>query len=106
MGLERNPSDGILWLLSTMVRTADQNAFARPRVGACVDELRAFAAAAVDGGLFDFVYMNYADGSQDVLAGYGAENLEFMRRVAARYDPRQVFQKLCPGGFKLPEAGP
>ncbi|KAK3688702.1 hypothetical protein B0T22DRAFT_160998 [Podospora appendiculata] len=29
------------------------------------------------------------------------ENVRRIREVAARYDPGQVFQKLCPGGFKV-----
>lgn len=48
-----------------------------------------------------FLYMNYAAQFQDVISSYGAENVEFLRRVAAAYDPDQVFQQLLPGPFKL-----
>lgn len=48
-----------------------------------------------------FLYMNYAAKFQDVIASYGADNVEFLRGVAAAYDPDQVFQRLLPGPFKL-----
>ena len=48
-----------------------------------------------------FLYMNYAGRFQDVITSYGAENVEFLKRVAAAYDPDQVFQRLLPGPFKL-----
>lgn len=49
----------------------------------------------------DFKYMNYAHNEQDVIASYGQKNKDFLKAVAARYDPTGVFQKLQPGGFKL-----
>lgn len=48
-----------------------------------------------------YLYLDYADGSQDPLASYGAENVEKMKVAAAKYDPRGVFQHLVPGGFKI-----
>ncbi|KAJ0420276.1 FAD-binding domain-containing protein [Aspergillus carlsbadensis] len=53
------------------------------------------------GAYNECVYMNYAGGGQNPLAGYGRDNVAFMRRVARRYDPHGVFQELVPGGFKL-----
>ncbi|RYP23406.1 hypothetical protein DL765_001111 [Monosporascus sp. GIB2] len=100
LGLERNTSDGILLLMNTMVTTLDQREFAYPKVKACIQAIKEYAAT-IDGGLLDWVYLNYADESQDVLGSYGAANVEFMKAVSARYDPQQVFQYLCPGGFKL-----
>ncbi|KAL8705597.1 MAG: hypothetical protein Q9201_001284 [Fulgogasparrea decipioides] len=49
----------------------------------------------------DFMYMNYALPTQQVIASYGKENVDFLRTVSRRYDRRQVFQQLVPGGFKL-----
>lgn len=52
----------------------------------------------------DYYYMNYADGTQDVLSSYGEENVRMALDVARKYDPTGVFQKRVVGGFKLPEA--
>jgi hypothetical protein len=49
----------------------------------------------------EWTYLNYADPSQDSLSSYGTENIKKMRNVAAKYDPDRVFQRLCPGGYKL-----
>lgn len=53
------------------------------------------------GGDVDFRYLNYCDGSQDPLEGYGAENIRKMKDAAAKYDPTGVFQTRVPGGFKI-----
>jgi FAD/FMN-containing dehydrogenase len=49
----------------------------------------------------DFIYMNYASESQDVLKGYGKENYDRLKAIAEKYDPEEVFQKLMPGYFKF-----
>ena len=86
-----------------MVRTPEQEGFAYPKVKSWVQSVKDFATTIVNGDL-EWVYLNYADKSQDPLASYGVENVTKMRDVAAKYDPNQVFQKLCPGGFKLSQA--
>ncbi|KAL8843930.1 MAG: hypothetical protein Q9176_001625 [Flavoplaca citrina] len=48
-----------------------------------------------------FIYMNYALPTQKVIESYGQENVDFLRAVSRKYDPKQVFQRLVPGGFKL-----
>ena len=53
----------------------------------------------------DLVYLNYAGRNQDPLGSYGADELAQLRRVAAKYDSRGVFQRRVPGGFKLDQAG-
>lgn len=53
------------------------------------------------GLLHKFQYINYADPSQEPIAGYGRENVEFLRQVSRRYDPDGVWQRQVPGGFKL-----
>ncbi|KAL4879230.1 hypothetical protein BJY04DRAFT_220348 [Aspergillus karnatakaensis] len=49
----------------------------------------------------EYIYLNYADKTQNPLAGYGEENVRFIREVAERYDPAGVFQTQVPGGFKV-----
>ncbi|KAF4120274.1 FAD/FMN-containing dehydrogenase [Geosmithia morbida] len=100
MGMDRHQTNGILFLAVVMARTPEQEAFAYPKVQAWIKEVRDFAAT-IDGGNLEWVYLNYADKSQDPLGSYGAENIRKMKDAAAKYDPDQVFQKLCPGGFKI-----
>ncbi|KZL73739.1 FAD binding domain-containing protein [Colletotrichum tofieldiae] len=52
----------------------------------------------------DYIYMNYAGQFQDVVSGYGKENKDRLKVVAKKYDPKEVFQKLQPGYFKLDRA--
>ncbi|KAH9886126.1 hypothetical protein F4778DRAFT_759092 [Xylariomycetidae sp. FL2044] len=103
MGIERHEVDAILLQINTMVQSADQQDFAYAKVKACIQTVKDYAAT-IEGGLLDWVYLNYADQTQDVLGSYGTENLEFMRSVARKYDPDEVFQKLCVGGFKLSDS--
>lgn len=100
IGLERHKQDGILWMATALLPTKELRDLAYPKVQAWTQEVREFAQAIPD-GLIDFVYLNYADPSQAPLASYGEDNIKFMKEVAAEYDPQQVFQKLCPGGYKL-----
>lgn len=99
MGLERQKDDGVLLLALVEVPTADQRAAAYPKVKAWIEEVQEYASSV--GGAQEWLYLNYANPGQAVLASYGVENVSFMKRVAAKYDPEEVFQKLCPGGFKL-----
>ena len=48
--------------------------------------------------------LTYSGWNQPVLESYGEENLARMRAVQAAYDPGHVFQRLVPGGQKLPPA--
>lgn len=52
-----------------------------------------------------FIYLNYADKWQDPILGYGLQSVDTLRNVASRYDPKGLFQKQVPGGFKIPKAG-
>lgn len=52
-------------------------------------------------GMLEWRYANYADKSQNPLASYGEQGVAKLKAAAAKYDPGQVFQKLCPGGFKI-----
>lgn len=100
LGLERYKHDGIMFMATALFPTKELRDYAYPKVQAWNGEVQEFAQTIPD-GLSDFVYLNYADPSQNPLASYGEDNLKFLKGVAAKYDPKQVFQKLCPGGFKL-----
>lgn len=59
-------------------------------------------AAREMGMLHEFVYLNYANQDQNPILTYGPENVASLRAAARKYDPRGVFQRQVPGGFKLP----
>ena len=63
---------------------------------------RANKAARDMGLLHDFVYLNYANQVQNPISTYGEENVERLKEASERYDPRGIFQRQVPGGFKLP----
>jgi len=48
-----------------------------------------------------FLYLNFAMADQNPFCTYGAENVDFLRTTAHKYDPTGVFQRLVPGGFKI-----
>lgn len=100
MGLQNQPVDGLLFVAIVLLKTAAQQEFAYPRIHAWIEEIKAFAAT-IENGNLPWVYLNYADGTQDPLRSYGAENVRKMKLVAAKYDPDMVFQKLSVGGFKI-----
>jgi hypothetical protein len=47
--------------------------------------------------------MNYASQFQDVIASYGPRKNK-LKSIAKKYDPKDVFQTLQPGYFKLDRA--
>ncbi|CEJ82375.1 hypothetical protein VHEMI02445 [[Torrubiella] hemipterigena] len=61
--------------------------------------IKAYAASI--GALDRFVYLPYADASQDPLSSYGVNNTEHIRKVAHKFDPHGFFQHRVPGGFKI-----
>ncbi|OLN83297.1 Bifunctional solanapyrone synthase 2 [Colletotrichum chlorophyti] len=102
LGLDKNlPADSILFEARATMAASDakfegvvQNSMAR-----AIEELRAYSASLE--GHSTFVYMNYANPEQDVIGSYGAENVQFLKETAAKYDPNGFFQYRVPGGFKV-----
>lgn len=64
-----------------------------------ISRIRAYAQSI--GADNPYLYLNYADKTQDPLSSYGPENVRKMKDAARKYDPNAVFQKLVPGGFKI-----
>lgn len=100
LGMERIQSSAVMWTggIGTL---GDEATFATAEMefSAMLTTLK--ESAIKEGALTDFIYINYAHPSQDALAGYGAENVAFMKRVAAQYDPEGFMQQRVPGGFKI-----
>lgn len=53
------------------------------------------------GVLSPYVYLNDANGAQDVFGGYPAENVERLKVIREKYDPSRVYTDLMPGGWKV-----
>lgn len=96
-----NPSDGALVLC--LISCTWDDATDDTQVNSVASLLNAqIVASAKAKGLWNkWVYLNYANVSQDPIGGYGAANKENLRAASAKYDPGKVFQFNVPGGFKL-----
>lgn len=101
LGLEGRENNALILLASVAVRDEEFYEMAREKIL----NWKKFAEdhGRLVGGLLPYLYMNYADGSQDVLASYGDASVAKLRKVAAKYDPEGVFHTREPGGFKLPD---
>ncbi|KAI8624750.1 putative FAD-binding oxidoreductase [Xylariaceae sp. FL1651] len=63
---------------------------------------RVEAAAKSRGKYVEYIFMNDAAVSQNVIEHYGNKSVARLQATQRRYDPLEVFQKLVSGGFKLP----
>ncbi|KAI1408056.1 FAD-binding domain-containing protein [Hypoxylon sp. FL1857] len=100
LGIDRNNDNAIVLLASLAVNGVDQEIMGREKMLVWKDAVEQYSDNL--GMLFEYRYMNYADGSQDVLQSYGEENVQKMLAVSRKYDPNGVFQTQVPGGFKPP----
>ncbi|KAF3004844.1 hypothetical protein E8E13_004761 [Curvularia kusanoi] len=100
LGLERF-NDQVLCLYQPYIswQGAEQDALFQQAGAELVDRIRTYAKSI--GADNPYLYLDYADITQDPLASYGAENVKKMKAAAEKYDPEGVFQKLVPGGFKI-----
>jgi hypothetical protein len=103
MGLDKEDRNAIMLLFDIAVKTADEEAIARPLLRSYGEQMQKFAAD--KGGLVNWQFMNYADAYQDPLASYGSENVEKIRAAAKKVDPEGIFQTKAPGGFKISRVG-
>jgi hypothetical protein len=103
LGLETG-HNMIMWTGGILVKT-DRNDYdmAHGKLMALMADIKSYAASVNGEGRLE--YMNYADPSQDCLGSYGKENVEFIRQVAAKYDPTAVFQECVSGGWKISRGG-
>ncbi|KAK2598780.1 hypothetical protein N8I77_012167 [Diaporthe amygdali] len=64
--------------------------------------LQAVEKLAKDKGVFlDFICPSFAGAEQNVLRGFGEDNVRKLKEVSHKYDPEGVFQKLQNNGFLL-----
>lgn len=104
MGLGQLPGNAILLQAGIAIYNGDEAAlaFARAELNSMMAKLKDIAVA--EGVSSDWVYMNYADTTQNPLGGTGDENIAFLKEVAQRYDPQGWWQRRVPGGFKVTRA--
>jgi hypothetical protein len=58
----------------------------------------------LDNVLSSYLYLNYADDTQAVFAGYPAANTDRLKEIRASYDPEMTFTDLMPGGWKVEDS--
>lgn len=102
LGLDRNPRNRLYLALSATLVSPESGAFypqIYEKVAGAKQRIKAFSQSV--GSAEDFIYLPYADASQDPLGSYGAEQVRFMKEVSKTYDPQGFFQRRINGGFKL-----
>lgn len=102
LGLDTNPGNrtlGIIYYAVTFKNIDDAE-----RVLPAHDEFvkSQQELAARRGLLHPYIMLTYSGWNQPAISSYGAENVAKLKEIAARYDPTGVFQRLVPGGQKLP----
>jgi hypothetical protein len=96
-----SPSDGplIVLLLTAAWKNSTYDALIDTAARNCIEAVD--QATRKKGMFHPYKYIGYAGKNQEVLQGYGEQNIEFMKNVSKKYDPGQIFQTLVRGGFKL-----
>jgi hypothetical protein len=104
LGLEDVQDNYIVYVFGIAVNgTAAQAAIAQRETSVLTARVKGLSQEKDDD--MDFVYMNYADASQDPIGSYGGGNIQYIRDVAQLYDPRGVFQTKFSQGFKVSRVG-
>jgi FAD/FMN-containing dehydrogenase len=99
LGLPNNRSPLVLGLVRATYPSAQDDAFLNGVVSRVFGDIEAQAAQL--GVATKWKYAGYAGKGQKVVEGYGDANRAFLKKVSKKYDPRGLFQKAVPGGFKI-----
>lgn len=102
LGLERDSRNKILYA-SGVTLLGDNVDELFPQVQATVTAMneRIVAFSKSIESATELIYLPYAKPWQDVFSAYGEANVEHIRKVAEKYDPRGFFQSRVPEGFKI-----
>ncbi|KAL7620591.1 hypothetical protein AAE478_009586 [Parahypoxylon ruwenzoriense] len=100
LGLDAVRNNAIMWTAGVAV-DSDEGALAIAQAELNVMTARVKELSRSTDGDMDFIFLNYAEASQDPLGSYGLPNIQHMRNVASTYDPTGIFQRRVPGGFKI-----
>jgi hypothetical protein len=99
LGLDKVKENALLWLITGSTETPEQNAIMRQKLTAFSATLEKFGKTRKSN--IDWQYLNYVDGTQNPLASYGKHNVDYIRKVAHKYDPSGMFQKKVVSGWKI-----
>jgi hypothetical protein len=99
LGLEKVSKNALLWLITGSTQTPEQHATMREKLTVFSATLEKFGEARKSS--VDWRYLNYVDQTQNPLRSYGKQNVDFMRKVATKYDPDGVFQDKMVSGWKI-----
>ncbi|KAF2728962.1 FAD-binding domain-containing protein [Polyplosphaeria fusca] len=99
MGLDKVKENALIWLIAGASGTPEESAIMREKLSALTASFEQYAASEGLGN--DLEWLNYADQTQNPLKSYGKENVDFIRKVAEKYDPAGVFQKKVVTGWKI-----
>lgn len=99
-GLTPGKTDDVMVDMTSAYTNESDDALVKSVITEMVEAQRAILK--FNGHLMDFIYLNYADKSQKVMQSWGADNVAKLNAASKKYDPKGVFQKRVPGGFKIP----
>jgi hypothetical protein len=102
LGLDKVNQNALLWLITGASESLWQQSIMQNKLATFSATLEKFAETS--GLHVDWQYLNYVDKSQNPLRSYGSENMNFVRKVAAKYDPSGMFQKKVVSGWKISKA--
>lgn len=96
-----NPSDGPLInaLLTSSWSESSDDELINETAAKFIDDIETLARE--EGVYRSFIYLNYANKTQNPIDGYGAASKANLQALSKKYDPEGLFQRGVPGGFKL-----
>ena len=99
MGQQEIGEDVIMFMSGVHVSEPELKGAARELALDWMAKFKAYAKSVH--ALKSWMYLPYADESQDPFSGIGKENCEKIKAAAIKYDPDGIFQHRAPGGFKV-----
>ncbi|KAF4617071.1 hypothetical protein G7Y89_g15078 [Cudoniella acicularis] len=99
LGLDKVKENALLWLITGATETPEQQTIMQNKLTAFSATLEKFAES--NGLHVNWRYLNYVDKTQNPLKSYGPDNINFIRKVAAKYDPSGMFQMKVVSGWKI-----
>ncbi|KAL7935512.1 hypothetical protein V8C35DRAFT_299670 [Trichoderma chlorosporum] len=99
MGLTAGEKDLVMVDMTIAYTNAADDATVQTAIQNIVNQQKSYLSK--QGLLIPFVYLNYADKSQDPISSYGSAQKAKLQATSKKYDPKGLFQTANPGGFKL-----